>query len=108
MLAVRQAGPGDLDALMELAILSGRGFTSLPEDEATLLNRLTLSQASFTGAMSPREAWYTLMLEDMETGRIEVICRMRAAMHEAWSHFSIPVMKLAQFPSAINTPLYDH
>ncbi|RYD92282.1 MAG: arginine N-succinyltransferase, partial [Sphingomonadales bacterium] len=40
-LVVRPAGPADLDALMELAILSGRGFTSLPEDESTLLARLT-------------------------------------------------------------------
>ena len=32
MLFVRPAVTADLDALMELAILSGRGFTSLPED----------------------------------------------------------------------------
>ena len=36
MLVVRPAGPADFDSLMELAVLSGRGFTSLPEDEATL------------------------------------------------------------------------
>ncbi|WP_340317657.1 arginine N-succinyltransferase [Rhizorhabdus argentea] len=107
MLVVRPAGPSDLDALMELAILSGRGFTSLPEDEQTLLNRLTLSEGSFTGAIPPREAWYTLMLEDLETGRIEGVCGVRAAVGVARPHFSFRVMTLAQFSSAIGTR-FDH
>lgn len=107
MLVVRPAGPSDLDALMELAILSGRGFTSLPEDEETLLNRLTLSEGSFTGAIPPREAWYTLMLEDLETGRVEGLCGVRAAVGVARPHFSFRVMTLAQFSSAIGTR-FDH
>lgn len=107
MLIVRPAGPADLNALMELAILSGRGFTSLPEDEATLLDRLTLSEASFTGAIAPREAWYTLMLEDGDTGRIEGLCGVRAAVGVARPHFSFRIMTLAQFSSAIRTR-FDH
>ncbi|ATE67305.1 arginine N-succinyltransferase [Rhizorhabdus dicambivorans] len=107
MLVVRPAGPSDLGSLMELAVLSGRGFTSLPEDETTLLDRLTLSEASFTGAIAPREAWYTLMLEDMETGRIEGLCGVRAAVGVSRPHFSFRVMTLAQFSSAIGTR-FDH
>lgn len=107
MLVVRPAGPSDLGSIMELAILSGRGFTSLPEDEETLLNRLTLSEGSFTGAIPPREAWYTLMLEDLETGRIEGLCGVRAAVGVARPHFSFRVMTLAQFSSAIGTR-FDH
>jgi len=30
MLVVRPAGPADIDALLDLAFLSGKGFTSLP------------------------------------------------------------------------------
>lgn len=107
MLVVRPAGPADLDSLMELAILSGRGFTSLPDDETTLLNRLTLSEASFTGAVGPRECWYTLMLEDLATGRIEGLCGVRAAVGVARPHFSFRIMTLAQFSSAISTR-FDH
>lgn len=107
MLIVRPAGPTDLESLMELAVLSGRGFTSLPEDETTLLNRLTLSEASFSGAVAPREAWYTLMLEDSETGRIEGLCGVRAAVGVGRPHFSFRVMTLAQFSSAINMR-FDH
>ena len=56
MFVVRPAGPADFDTLMELAVLSGRGFTSLPEDEPTLRERLELSAASFEGAVAPPEA----------------------------------------------------
>ena len=49
MLVVRPAGPGDLDSLLELAILSGPGFTSLPEDPDQLSERLDLSRDSFMG-----------------------------------------------------------
>ena len=66
MLVVRPAGPADYDALMTLAVLSGRGFTSLPEDEPTLRGRLETSAASFAGQGSPLEAWYSLMLEDSD------------------------------------------
>ena len=52
MLIIRPAGPADLCALVELARLSGRGFTSLPEDEAILAARLYLSEASFNGAVA--------------------------------------------------------
>ena len=43
MLVVRPAGPADLDHLLELAILSGPGFTSLPEDPDALADRLELA-----------------------------------------------------------------
>jgi len=107
MLIVRPAGIADLDALMELAILSGRGFTSLPEDEATLLQRLSVSEASFKGEVPPREAWYTLMLENSDTGRIEGLCGVRAAVGVVRPHFSFRIMTLAQFSSAISTR-FDH
>jgi len=55
MLIVRPARPADLDYLLELAILSGPGFTSLPEDPDVLSDRLELSRASFDGALPPAE-----------------------------------------------------
>ena len=42
MLIVRPAATPDLGSLMELAILSGRGFTSLPEDADVLTERLEI------------------------------------------------------------------
>ena len=107
MLVIRPAGPADLDVMMELAVLSGRGFTSLPEDAATLAASLELAEASFTGAIAPAEAWYTIMLEDTETGRVEGLAGIRAAVGLKRPHFSFRVMTLAQYSSAIGTR-FDH
>jgi arginine N-succinyltransferase len=107
MLVVRAAGPGDLDALMELAILSGDGFTSLPEHEPTLRSRLDLSQASFHGAVEDTKAWYTLVLEDTERGVVEGVAGVRAAVGVARPHFSFRVVTLAQ-SSPILEMRFDH
>jgi arginine N-succinyltransferase len=107
MLVVRPAGPKDFDALMELAILSGRGFTSLPEDEATLRGRLETSKASFDGSIAPLEAWYTLMLEDAALGRVDGVAGVKAGVGLKRPHFSFRVVTLAQSSPTLNMR-FDH
>lgn len=91
MLVVRPAGPADLDHLLELAILSGPGFTSLPEDPDQLIHRLDLSRDSFAGALAPQECWYTLMLEESDTGDIDGIGGVKAAVGLKRPFFSFRV-----------------
>lgn len=107
MLVVRPGGPGDTDALLELAYLSGKGFTSLPENRETLAARLELSAASFAGQVDPTEAWYVLMLEDTATGRIEGVAAVKGAVGLARPHFSFRVVTFTQFSSATGTR-FDH
>ncbi len=107
MLVVRPALPADYDSLMELAVLSGRGFTSLPEDEPTLRARLDLSAASFTGQVAPPEAWYTLMLEDAETGGIDGVAGVKAGVGLKRPFFSFRVVTLAQ-SSPVLEMRFDH
>ena len=107
MLVVRPAGPDDYDALAELAVLSGRGFTSLPEDEATLRERLAISAQSFAAEIAPIECWYTLMLEDTAAGRVEGVASVKAAVGLKRPFFSFRVMNLTQFSSATRTR-FDH
>jgi arginine N-succinyltransferase len=107
MLVVRPAGPEDLDTLMELAILSGRGFTSLPEDEATLTERLALSKLSFEGAVAAPEAWYSLMLEDTATGEMIGVAGVKAGVGLKRPFFSFRVVTLAQ-SSPILGLRFDH
>lgn len=107
MLVVRAAGAADIDALLELARLSGRGFTSLPEDPATLAHRLALSDASFSGTVAPLDSWYTLMLEDGATGLVAGVASVRAAVGLKRPHFSFRLMTLAQYSAAIATR-FDH
>lgn len=107
MLVVRPAGPADFEVLMELAVLSGRGFTSLPEDEPTLRMKLAASQASFSGEVNPLAAAYTLMLEDAGTGRVEGVAAVKAAVGLERPFFSFRVVTLAQHSTAIGTR-FDH
>ena len=100
MLVVRPAGPADLHHLLELAILSGPGFTSLPEDADVLSERLELSQASFEGRVPPQEAWYTLMLEDGDTGDVDGIGSVKATVGLKRPFFSFRVVNnTVQSPS---------
>ncbi len=107
MLVVRPAGSADFDTLMELAVLSGRGFTSLPEDEPTLRARLALSEASFQAGVAPPEAWYTLMLEDLEAGTIEGVAGVKAGVGLKRPHFSFRVVTLAQSSPTLEMR-FDH
>ena len=107
MLVVRPAVPADYDALMDLAVLSGRGFTSLPEDEPTLRSRLELSKASFAGEVAPPEAWYTLMLEDAATGAVEGVAGVKASVGLKRPFFSFRVVTLAQSSPTLEMR-FDH
>lgn len=107
MLVVRPAGPADYDALMTLAVLSGRGFTSLPEDEPTLRGRLETSAASFAGQGSPLEAWYSLMLEDSDTGEVVGVAGVKAGVGLKRPFFSFRVMNLAQSSPTLDVR-FDH
>ena len=80
MLVVRPAGPADYDALMELARASGPGFTSLPEDEPTLRRRLDVSAGSFGETLPDQDRWYVLMMEDTETGQVDGLAGVKAAV----------------------------
>lgn len=105
MLVVRPAGPADLDHLLELAILSGPGFTSLPEDPDQLSERLDLSRDSFRGAIEPQERWYTLMLEESETGDVDGIGSVKAAVGLKRPFFSFRVVNNAQSSPSLGIKL---
>ena len=107
MLVVRPAGPADFDALMEMAVLSGRGFTSLPTDTPTLRQRLAVSEASFTGTIAPIEAWYTLMLEDDATGEVAGVAGVKAGVGLKRPHFSFRVVTFAQSSPTLGMR-FDH
>ena len=107
MLVVRPAGPEDFDDLMELAVRSGRGFTSLPEHEPTLRQRLDISRASFEGSASPQDAWYTLMLEDFEEGEVLGVAAVKGAVGIERPFYSFRVVTLAQSSPILGTR-FDH
>ena len=107
MLVVRPAGQDDFEDLMELAVRSGRGFTSLPEHEPTLRQRLLVSEASFRSELSPQEAWYTLMLEDSEGGGVHGVAGVKGAVGISRPFYSFRVVTMTQ-SSPILGMRFDH
>jgi len=105
MLVVRPAGPADLDFLLELAILSGPGFTSLPEDPDQLVERLDLSRDSFAGRIDVQQRWYTLMLEESDTGDVDGIGSVKAAVGLNRPFFSFRVVNNAQSSPSLGIKL---
>ena len=105
MLVVRPAGPADLDFLLELAILSGPGFTSLPEDPDQLIERLDLSRDSFGGRIDAQQRWYTLMLEESDTGDVDGIGSVKAAVGLNRPFFSFRVVNNAQSSPSLGIKL---
>lgn len=107
MLVVRPALPADYDALMELAVLSGRGFTSLPEDEPTLRDRLERSRMSFAGETAAPDAYYTLMLEDLSDNAVIGVAAVKAGVGLKRPFFSFRVVTLAQSSPTLDMR-FDH
>jgi arginine N-succinyltransferase len=105
MLVVRPAGPADLDHLLELAILSGPGFTSLPEDPDQLAERLDLSRDSFGGVLEAPERWYTLMLEETDTGDVDGVGSVKAAVGLKRPFFSFRMVTNTQSSPSLGVRL---
>ena len=105
MLVVRPAAPADLDHLLELAILSGPGFTSLPEDPDQLAERLDLSRDSFNAVLEPQARWYTLMLEESDTGDVDGIGSVKAAVGLNRPFFSFRIVNNTQTSPSLGVTL---
>ncbi len=94
---MRPARSGDFEALMELAHLSGPGFTSLPVDEPLLRERLTLSERAFAGTIAePQYGKYLMMMEEVATGTIAGCSAVKSGtgIHEPF--FNYRIITLAQ------------
>lgn len=97
MLIVRSARADELDALMDLARLSGLGFTSLPEDRDYLASRLAASVESFQGdrAEGQPERFF-LMLEDTATGDVVGCASVKSSIGLDRPFFNFRIMTIAQ------------
>ncbi len=71
MMLVRAAQIKDLDAILELAKITGPGLTTLPEDRELLEEKIEDSALAFaTNIHSPGLEYYLFVLEDTNNGRI--------------------------------------
>ncbi len=71
MLIIRPITSADYPALMQIAIDTGVGFTSLPTNEGLLRSRIEHSEASFSAQIDkPSGEGYLMVMEDTQTGEI--------------------------------------
>ncbi len=98
---MRPSRPDDLDALMELAEMSGPGFTSLPVNEELMARRLDLSSRAFGGDLEqPQYGKYLMMMEDAETGEIGGCSAVKAGVGIDYPFFNYRIITLAQASQA--------
>ncbi|HWI86824.1 MAG TPA: arginine N-succinyltransferase [Sphingomonas sp.] len=89
---VRIARPKDIDALYEMAKLTGGGFTNLPADRDALAAKLASSDAAIEQEEdAPGSHLYVLMMEDLETGRIAGTAQImsRVGEHEPFYSYRL-------------------
>ena len=94
---VRAARASDIDALLDLARLTGGGFTNLPADRDSLAERLAWSDASYARPDSPPEdELYILLLEQTSTRRIGGCGMVFSRIGARWPFYSYKLGTLSQ------------
>ena len=74
---VRPVTPDDFGAIYEMAKLTGGGFTNLPPDRATLVQKIARSDKGFSRAEdSQSDDLYMFVLEDPKAGIIRGTCQV--------------------------------
>lgn len=100
---MRAAGPGDLEGFKQLREIAGAGFTSLMLDDAAMLKKLELSEASFASpSLSVGAERYFVALEHLETGAIAGCCGVKATIGETPPFFNFRIITEAQSSPAVN------
>jgi arginine N-succinyltransferase len=99
---IRAACAADIDALLELAGLTGGGFTNLPADRAALAGRLAWSDASFARTDAPPDdELYILLLENTVTSQIGGCCMIFSRIGAQWPFYSYKLGTLTQTSKAL-------
>ncbi|MEA3040940.1 MAG: arginine N-succinyltransferase, partial [Sphingomonadales bacterium] len=74
---VRPVRNDDFDAVYEMAKLTGGGFTNLPPDRGTLVDKLIRSEQGFARAAdAPGADLFMFVLENVDTGQIRGTCQV--------------------------------
>ena len=94
---VRPVLSDDFQAIYEMAKLTGGGFTNLPADRATLVQKLARSDASFGRKADEQAAdLYVFVLEDPKTGAIKGTCQIFGQVGVVQPFYSYHLSTLTQ------------
>ncbi len=94
---VRPARGDDYPAIYKMAKLTGGGFTNLPPDKETLINKLARSDDSFERQEETQAGdLYVFVLEDTESGKIRGTCQVFGQVGVAQPFYSYHMSTLTQ------------
>lgn len=94
---IRAARASDIDALYDLAKLTGGGFTNLPAERDTLAAKLDRAAAGFSRVgETPSDDLYVFMLEHVESGRIRGTCQVFGKVGVQQPFYSYRISTLTQ------------
>ena len=94
---MRAAHGGDLEALYEMAKLTGGGFTNLPADRASLADKLTRSDAALARDDDAiADDLFVMVLENAKTGEVRGTCQLFSRIGQTWPFYSYRLGTLTQ------------
>lgn len=94
---VRPARSGDFDAFYDMAMLTGGGFTNLPQDKGALAAKLARSEQAFTSEEGdPLGDLFVFVLENVDTGAIRGTCQVFSRVGLRQPFYSYRVSTLTQ------------
>jgi len=94
---VRPATLDDFPAIYEMAKLTGGGFTNLPAEKKTLIDKIERSEASFARDEEEQKGdLYVFVLEDPERDLIRGTCQIFGAVGEIRPFYSYRISTLTQ------------
>ncbi|WP_326524493.1 arginine N-succinyltransferase [Sphingomonas sp.] len=86
---IRAARPDDLQALYEMAKLTGGGFTNLPPERPALRAKLERSATAFArDADTIEDELFVLVLENTATGEVRGTCQVFTQVGQRWPFYS--------------------
>ncbi|MCM0000698.1 MAG: arginine N-succinyltransferase [Erythrobacter sp.] len=100
---LRPARPADLEALYEMAKLTGGGFTNLPPDRAALEGKLERAAKAFARADDTlADEQFVLVLENTRTGAVRGTCQLMTQVGQRWPFYSYRLNTLTQYSQELD------
>jgi arginine N-succinyltransferase len=99
---VRPASGNDFQAIYEMAKLTGGGFTNLPADRGSLVDKLIRSEKAFQSEIEEKgDNLYLMVLENSETGQVRGTCQLFGMVGAECPFYSYRLSTLTQTSQAL-------
>ena len=99
---IRAARTSDLQALYEMAKLTGGGFTNLPPDRSALTAKLERSQAALADTDPVGDELFVLVLENVATKEVRGTCQLFTHVGQKYPFYSYRLGNLTQHSAALH------